>query len=79
MVYGYSRGPALNEEGLVALSEISFDEPPHALREIGKFLVEMAELLEKGAFRHTHIHIESFAPGWKRGTRDTDVIVCKSI
>jgi hypothetical protein len=74
MIYGYA-SQQLSDEGLLEMREVSFDFPASALREVADFLNSCAELLEKGEFRHSHLHIRSCTK-WR--FLDTDIIVLRS-
>ena len=79
MLYGYAV-KELNEEGLLELREVRFAASPEVLREIARFLAQMAELMENGGFaRCSHRHIGSVIHGWDKRFAGKDVIVMPPI
>jgi hypothetical protein len=78
MIYGYSRR-VVNEYGLMEMREITFAETPEDLRTIGEYLVQMADLAERGGFERTsHRHISSTVAGWSKTHPTVDIIVSPS-
>ena len=72
-VYGYpSSGEELSRPW--RLKEISFAADPQTLREVAKFLVESADLLEKHGVDFSHEHFQDWWPEWEDEL--TDIIVC---
>lgn len=76
MIYGYP-SKELNEYGLVELKEVTFSASPKVLRQIGEFILDMANLMEKGEFTTSHYHIETFVQGWNKRFPNKDVIVTR--
>jgi hypothetical protein len=75
MIYGYAK-EALNEQGLLEMKEVTFAAPPDVLREVARFLQQMAKLMEEGGFAIcSHRHIGNTIDGWNRRFPDKDLIV----
>lgn len=74
-MWGYA-AKQLTEEGLLELREVTFSgESPEYLREIARFLIEMAERIETGRMRHPHLHIGDLNPDWDTKHPGKDIIV----
>ena len=74
MFYGYSI-KTVNEYGLSEMKEVTFSCSPGVLREIGQFLIAMADSMENGDFRNSHIHIGSAVKDWRKRFPDKDIVV----
>ena len=77
MIYGYAN-KTINEFGLLEMREVSFSASPAVLREIAKFLDEMAAGMESSGELsvHWHRHIQDEIPGWRDRFPDNDIVVC---
>jgi len=62
-VFGYVEKQH-NENGLVELSEITFQASPDTLREIASFLVVAAQKAEELGSRFDHFHIQQVHKDW---------------
>jgi hypothetical protein len=75
MIYGYKL-KEINEIGLLEMKEITFAAPSDVLREIARFLENMARQIDEGTLRHSsHRHIGSVIVGWDKRFPDKDIIV----
>ena len=75
MFYGYSVRQ-VNQYGLLELREVSLDAPAEALREIARFLHEMADLMDAGGFvRCSHRHLSIEHRDWGRKFPGYDIVV----
>jgi hypothetical protein len=78
MLYGYSVNE-INEFGLLELREVSLSASPAVLRQIAKFLLDSAALIEAGQIGPSaHRHIQSVIADWDRRFPDKDIIVIAS-
>lgn len=63
-------------EGLVTLSEVTFQASPDEVREVAAFLLRAADEMEQADGRFSHAHLQDAVPGWKEHRpRRPDVIV----
>lgn len=75
MIYGYGL-KEINEFGLLEMKEITFAAPPDVLRQVARFLEDMARRMDEGFFDETsHRHIGSLIAGWDDRFPDKDIIV----
>ncbi len=74
--FGYAK-KQISDEGLLALSEVSFVGSPAELRRIAAFLVKSAEDIEKYGenFSHNHLRHEKDLRPWNN--ESVDVIVAR--
>ena len=74
-VFGYIKRRC-NSEGLVELSQVTFQSSPDTLREIASFLLSAAAEMEAGGPTFDHRHIQDEVKGWRSRTPELpDVIV----
>lgn len=72
--FGYpSHGP-LNEEGLVELTEVSFQENAQTIRRIAKFLMKQADEMEALASKFEHAHAQDKDRPWPEEWADIIVV-----
>lgn len=75
MIYGYP-AKEVNEFGLLEIREISISAPPAVLREMSRFLADMADVMEAGGFDAcSHRHIQSVIRDWDRRFPGKDIVV----
>jgi hypothetical protein len=74
MIYGYKL-KEINEIGLLEMKEITFLAPSDVLREIARFLEDMAHQIDEGTLLSSHRHIGSVIVGWDKRFPDKDIIV----
>lgn len=75
MLYGYSN-KTLNEYGLLDMREVTIAADSNVLREIARFLNEMAEAMDEGELaRCSHRHIDSVVEDWRDRFPGRDIIV----
>jgi hypothetical protein len=75
MIFGYSRRK-VNNYGLHELKEVTLAMGPAELRLLGRFLLDMADQMEAGAFDAcSHRHLTSAHPAWSELHPSADVIV----
>jgi len=74
--FGYAK-KRLSEEGLLAMSEVSFVASPAELKRIAAFLVKCAEDMERHGpkFGHNHLSAEKDLHPWSKDS--VDVIVAR--
>ena len=73
MIYGYG-SKAVNEFGLMRMSEISLSASPTALRGLAAFLLLAADASENAASEHWHKHV----PKVLRDSLECDVVVLRA-
>jgi hypothetical protein len=69
---------AIGDRGEYEMREISFGLPPSALRDVGRFLLSVADEVESGAFKHRiywHRHIDESVPDWREKYPSLDIVV----
>jgi hypothetical protein len=63
-IFGYVQ--ARHEpEGLVELSEVTFQASPEVLREVAAFMVQAAKEIEQQGSRFSHSHIQDAIKSWR--------------
>jgi hypothetical protein len=63
-------------EGLVELSEVTFQASPAVLREVAAFMIQAAKEMEQLGSRFSHSHIQDATDGWRAEQPErADVIV----
>jgi hypothetical protein len=72
-LYAYS--PSSESEEMRALTDLSISATPKVLRLIGTFLSQIANEIESGRLRNSHIHIESRISGWREISNGIDIQV----
>lgn len=77
MIFGYPK-KQINEFGLLEMKEITFSSSPDELKQIARFLAEMAELMEESDFENcSHRHIQNTIPEWSEDLVDIIVMPAK--
>jgi hypothetical protein len=75
MIYGYSN-KVLNDYGLMEMREVTFQAPPVVLREVAKFFLAMADLMETNGFSNcSHRHIGSVISNWDTRFPEKDIVI----
>jgi hypothetical protein len=75
MIYGYGI-KQVDQCGLLEMREITLAASPEVLRDVARFLSDMADLMESGAFANcSHRHIGSVILDWEKRFPGKDVIV----
>jgi len=79
MIYGY-RLKEVNEFGLLEMKEITFAASPAVLRQVARFLNEMAQKMDEDFFEKcSHAHINSVIVDWDRLFPNKDIVVTPPI
>jgi hypothetical protein len=77
MVSGYSRAQ-LNEYGLLELREVSFGLSSERLRDIARFLLEMADEIDGSKPSSSwHRHLSGWSKNWSQFGACADIVVTK--
>jgi len=75
MICGKPRASSDVLDDCIELSEVSMEFDSKALREISSFLAHCADLLDRDAIPHSHLHIDEFVKGWTKRHPDSDIVV----
>lgn len=72
--YGYPAGAPLNEEGLVELTEVSFQADAGTIRRIAKFLLKQADEMDATSNGFCHAHAQDEDRLWPEDWPDVIVV-----
>ncbi len=72
--FGYPSGAPLNEEGLVELTEVSFQTNAQTIRRVARFLMKQADEMDASCSNFGHAHAQDSDPPWPEQWPDIIVV-----